>query len=84
MRTLGKEVKIAATESQLLNQILCRFLRSYRATPHSTTGIAPASALFSRSIRVRLAEMKHLRVQNDDKIRNKDTVKKIANTEIYR
>ena len=40
-------VKITATESQPLNQILCRFLRSYRATPHSTTGIAPATALFS-------------------------------------
>ena len=76
MRTLGKVVKIAATESQTLNQILCRFLRSYQATPHSTTGIAPATALFSRPIRVRLPEMKHLRVQNDDKIRNKDTVKK--------
>ena len=76
MRTLGKVVKIAATESQPLNQILCRFLRSYRATPHSTTGIAPATALFSRPIRVRLPEMKHLRVQKDDKIRNKDTVKK--------
>ena len=76
MRTLGKVVKIAATELQPLNQILCRFLRSYRATPHSTTSIAPATALFSRPIRVRLREMKHLRVQNDDKIRNKDTVKK--------
>ena len=72
MRTLGKVVKIAATESQPLNQILCRFLRSYRATPHSTTGIATVTALFSRPICVRIPEMKH---QNDN-IRNKDTVKK--------
>ena len=47
MRTLGKVVRIAATESQPVNQILCRFLIRYRATPHSTTGIAPANALFS-------------------------------------
>ena len=76
MRTLGKIVKVAATESQPLNQILFRLLRSYRATPYSTTGIAPATALFSQHICVRLPEMKHLIVQNDDKIRNKDTVQK--------
>ena len=76
MWRLGKVVKIAATESQPLNQILCRSLRSYRPSSHSTTGIAPATALFSRHIHVRLPEMTHFRVQNDDKVRNKDTVKK--------
>ena len=63
---------IATSEAQPRNQILCRFLRSYRATPHSTTD----NALFSRPIRVRLLEMKRLRVQNDDKIRNNNIVGK--------
>ena len=76
MIILGKVVKVAATESQPLHQILCRFLRSYRATPRSTTGIAPGIALFSQHIRVRLLEMKHLRVQNDDKPRNNYIVQK--------
>ena len=58
MRTLGKVVKIAATESHPLNQIVCGLYRSYQATPHSTTGIALATALFSRSFSVRLPEMK--------------------------
>ena len=31
-----------------------QFLRNYRATPHCTTGVAPATALFGRPIRVKL------------------------------
>ena len=31
-----------------------QFLRNYRATPHCTTGIAPATALFGRPIRIKL------------------------------
>jgi len=31
-----------------------QFLRTYRATPHCTTGVAPATALFGRPIRVKL------------------------------
>ena len=48
--------------------------RCYQVTSHSTTCIAPATCLFSRPICIHLPEMKHL--QNDDKIRNNDTLQK--------
>ena len=35
-------------------QEVYQFLRNYRATPHCTTGIAPATALFGRPIRIKL------------------------------
>ena len=57
---------------QPLNQILCRFLRTYRATPYSTTGISPATALFGRSIRVRLPEIKQYVVNEDSAMRTRD------------
>ena len=67
MRTLGKVIKIASTDKQP-----CRFLRTYRATPHSTTGISPATALFGRSIRVRLSEIKQYVVIEDSAMRTRD------------
>ena len=33
-----------------------KFLRNYRATPHSSTGVTPAEALFGRKIKVKLPE----------------------------
>ena len=51
-------------KSRTLYEILCttthwkqgmyQFLRNYRATPHFTTGVVPATALFGRPIRVKL------------------------------
>ena len=83
MRTIRKVVKIATPEAQPLNQILCRLLRSYRTTPHSTNSIAPATAIFIRPIRVRLPEMTHFRGQKDDTNRNTDIVQeeRISNNE---
>jgi Integrase core domain len=40
------------------SRALRNILRSYRWTPHSTTGVAPAEMLFSRSIRTELARLK--------------------------
>ena len=36
MRTLGKVIKIASTDKQPLNQILCRFLRTQNSEIYST------------------------------------------------
>jgi len=46
MRTVKKVVRTASVEDKNWKQELYRFLRNYRATPHSTTGAAPATLLF--------------------------------------
>ena len=50
MKTFGKLLRTTAHWKQDMYQ----FLRNYRATPHCTTGVAPATALFGRPIRVKL------------------------------
>ena len=44
----GKVLRTTANWKQEMYQFLC----NYRATPHCTTGVAPATALFGRPIRV--------------------------------
>ena len=51
MRTFGKVLRTTKHWSQ---DMYIQFLRNYRATAHSTTGVAPATALFGRSIKTKL------------------------------
>ena len=53
MRTLKKAFRTATAWKQELYS----FLRNYRATPHSTTGVPPATALIGRPLRTRLPEI---------------------------
>ena len=53
MRTLKKALRTA----MVWKQELYSSLRNYRATPHSTTGVPPATALFGRPLRTRLPEI---------------------------
>ncbi|XP_041820347.1 uncharacterized protein K02A2.6-like [Chelmon rostratus] len=46
-----------------LNQRLSAFLLSYRNTPHATTKVSPASALFNRQLRTRLDLLRPLRTK---------------------
>ena len=55
MRTIGKVIKAAQIDKNW-KQELYKFLRNYRATPHSTTGVPPAQALFGKNIRTKLPE----------------------------
>ena len=48
MKTLNKAVRTAILEKGSWKQELYRFLRHYRATPHSTTGKSPAEMLKNR------------------------------------
>jgi len=57
VRTVKKVVKTAKLEHKNYKQELNRLLRNYRATPHSTTRVAPATALFGRPIKTKLPEM---------------------------
>ena len=57
MKTLKKVFRISRFAHRSFDQELQKFLRNYRATPHSTTGEAPATLLFNRQMRVRLPEI---------------------------
>ena len=50
MKTFGNVLRTTAHWKQDMHQ----FLRNYRATPHCTTGVAPATALFGRPIRTKM------------------------------
>ena len=70
MRTLKKAVRTSGNWTQELH----KFLRSYRATPHCTTGVAPAASLFNRPFRTRLPEIPNVSKQSvsDKEIRHND------------
>ena len=50
MKTFGKVLGTITSWKRQMYQ----FLRNYRATPHCTTGVAPATTLFGRPIRIKL------------------------------
>ena len=54
MRNLGKVARSAVIEGRPWRQEMYKCLRNYRATPHSSTGIAPATALFGREMKTKL------------------------------
>ena len=74
MRTLKKVLRTATTECRSWKQELYRFLRNYRATPHSTTGKPPATLLFAYPMRTRLPEIP--RKVNDQSVRERDQEQK--------
>ena len=76
MRTIGKFVKTATAEQRSWKQELNNFLRNYRATPHSTTGIPPAQLLMGRNIKTKIPTI--VTESNDGKIRETDKEKKIS------
>ena len=57
MKPLTKAVRCAQVEGRDWRKVLCRFLLNYRATPHRTTGVAPAELLFNRRITTNLLEV---------------------------
>ena len=57
MRTIKKSVAAAKAEGKPWKTELFQLLRNYRSTPHSSTGIAPATALFNRPMRNKLPEV---------------------------
>lgn len=74
MRTVKKVVKTAKLEHKNYKQELNRLLRNYRATPHSTTRVAPATALFGRPMKTKLPEI--LSPCSDPEIRERDQIAK--------
>ncbi len=56
MKAMKKVWQIANIEKKSHKQELYKFLRHYRATPHSSTEKAPAEVLFNRKFQVRLPQ----------------------------
>lgn len=56
MKPLTKAIHSAVIEKKPRRKELNRFLLNYRATPHSTTQLAPAQMLFNRSINTKLPQ----------------------------
>ena len=57
MRTLKKRVQTATASGRNWKSGINQFLLNYRASPHSTTGVAPARLLFNRDIKTKLPEL---------------------------
>ncbi|XP_064651618.1 uncharacterized protein K02A2.6-like [Lineus longissimus] len=57
MQSMAKTVRVAHIAGQNWKQELQKFLRQYRATPHSTTGVSPFEALTGRKMNTQLPQI---------------------------
>ena len=57
MKTLKKVYRTAHIDAKPWRQEVYRFLRNFRATPHSSTGVPPATLMFGRPMKTRLPQM---------------------------
>ena len=72
MQTVNNIIKTSSVEGKNRKQELYRFL----ATSNCTTGVAPATLLFSREIKAKLPHVGQF--ENDDQLRTRDREKKDA------
>ena len=89
-KSLGKLVRTAQVEGMNWKQELQKFLRAYRSTPHSMTGMTPAELMFNgRLYKTRLPATQRRRYlvkkreacKNDAK--NKQTMTNYADARVY-
>ena len=57
VQTLEKSIKIAHLKGKNWKQELYKFLRQYRATPHSTTSVSPSEVLHNRKLKTTIPEL---------------------------
>ncbi|XP_033099920.1 uncharacterized protein K02A2.6-like [Anneissia japonica] len=57
MKTIGKVCKCAQVEGKSWKKELYKFLRNYRATPHTSTGIPPATIANGKSLKTKLPQI---------------------------
>jgi hypothetical protein len=89
MRNLKKLMMTCQLEKKNWRQQLQRFLRAYRATPHCTTGFAPATLLFNGrkyktrlpTTKVQISAYQEEVLQNDKKA--KESMKRQADQKAY-
>ena len=75
MRTIKKPFEAAKVDHQPWKEKLCDLLRNYRATPHMSTGVPPATALFNRPMCTKIPQVTPIQ-SVDRRIRYKDEVSK--------
>ena len=76
MRTLNKVLRAAHQEQIPCKQAISSFLRNYRATPHTTTGVTPAEALLGRKLSGQIPSARHSKMNDDSRMRAKDKQEK--------
>ena len=59
MKNLGKAIRTSECDGIPWKQGLNSFLRSYRSTPHSSTRQAPTTALFGRTMNIKLPTVRN-------------------------
>jgi len=77
-RTLLKALKIAQVEGKGWKDELNKFLLAYRTTPHSTTGMTPASLMFGRELKTKFPELRPHKSVLDESIRDRDWNQKLS------
>ena len=75
MRILGKAIRAAFIDQRNWKQELYTFLRQYRATPHSSTGVSPSELLNGRPMKIMLPELRQ-ETQPTGTIDNRDALEK--------
>ena len=78
-RTLLKAMRIAQAEGKNWRKEIRYFLRAYRTTPHSTTGVSPAELMFKRKLRTCLPTLRFYEL--DEGLRDNDRVRKLKTQE---
>jgi len=82
MKPLGKSMKIANFKGEDKQKALNQLLSSYRATPHSATGIAPGEAVFRHGYRSNFPNRRTLSENDLQKALEKDQENKHTRSDI--
>ena len=82
MKPLGKSMKIANFKGEDKQKALNQLLSSYRATPHSATGIAPGEAVFRHGYRSNFPNRRTLSENDLQKALKRDQENKQARSDI--
>ncbi|XP_056022137.1 uncharacterized protein K02A2.6-like [Ostrea edulis] len=75
-KPLMKNIKAAGIERRNWKQSMFQFLRQYRTTPHSSTGISPFKLMFNREAKTKLPSVPRKQTKNDELLRQNDKISK--------
>ena len=85
VRTVKKVIKTANVERKSWKQEMYRFLRNFRATPHTTTRVPPATALFGRAMKTKLPEFnagqQEPKIEENEETRRRQSVYSTINNQ---
>jgi transposase InsO family protein len=76
VKTFKKSVKTANLEGRSWGKEIQSFLRNYRTSPHSTTGVAPSTLFLKRAVRSKLPQIPN-HDPIGDLVRKHDTTQKL-------